>query len=433
MAQGNMQSNLDHRSGQPTRRDLVRGAFAVGAAAAASSIPSFVHAAGSDVLKVGLIGCGGRGTGAANNALNADPNIKLVALGDMFQDKLETSLLGLRQSQHKDRVDISPEHQFTGWDAYKGVIEVCDVVLLATPPHFRPMHLKAVVEAGKHVFCEKPVATDAPGLRSVIETAAKAKEKNISLVSGLCYRYDDAKIETMNRIHDGALGDTINLNVNYLTTGLWSNDRKPGWSDMEWQLRNWLYFTWLSGDHIVEQHIHSLDKMMWVMKDEPPAFAVGNGGRACRTQPAYGNVYDHFNTMYEWKNGVRCFASTRQWDNTFTDVSDWVYGTKGTANIMNHTITGENKWKRKASPKNMYDLEHIALFKSIRNNEPINNGDYMTKSTGVAIMGRMAAYTGLKVTYEQMLNSKENLSPPAYEFGPLQMAPLAVPGKTKIV
>ena len=418
---------------QPSRRDVVRGAAVAGAAVAAMSIPSFVHAASSDTLKVGLIGCGGRGTGAANNALNADSNIKLVAMGDMFKDKLETSLLGLRQSAHKDRVDVAPEHQFIGWDAYKGVIEMCDVVLLATPPHFRSIHLKAAVEAGKHIFCEKPVATDGPALRSVIETAAKAKEKNISLVSGLCYRYDEAKMETLKRIHGGGVGNIINLNVNYLTTGLWSNARKPEWSDMEWQLRNWLYFTWLSGDLIVEQHIHSLDKMMWVMGDEPPAFAVANGGRACRTQPAYGNVYDHFNTMYEWKNGVRCFASARQWDGTFTDVSDWVYGDKGVANIMNHTITGENAWKRKASPKNMYDLEHIAFFKSIRSGEPINNGDYMCKSTGVAIMGRMAAYTGTKVTFDQMLNSQENLAPPKYEFGPLEMAPIAVPGKTKVV
>ena len=430
MVNSNIESTSASGLNKPSRRDVVRGAAALGAAMA---IPSFVHAAGNDTLKVGLIGCGGRGTGAANNALNADPNLKIIALGDMFPDKLETSLLGLHQSQHKDRVEVSKEHQFTGWDAYKGVIELCDVVLLATPPHFRPMHLKAVIDAGKHVFCEKPVATDAPGLRSVIETAAKAKEKKLSLVSGLCYRYDEAKIETVKRIHDGGVGDIINLNVNYLTTGLWSNARKPEWSDMEWQLRNWLYYTWLSGDLITEQHIHSLDKMMWVMKDETPAFAVGNGGRACRTEAAYGNVYDHFNTMYEWSNGVRCFASARQWNGCFTDVSDWVYGNKGVANIMNHTITGENKWKRKASPKNMYDLEHIALYKSIQNNEPINNGDYMVKSTGVAIMGRMAAYTGTKVTYEQMMTSEENLAPMKYEFGPLEFAPIAVPGKTKLL
>ena len=427
MVNSNIESTSASGSNKPSRRDVVRGAAALGAAMA---IPSFVHAAGNDTLKVGLIGCGGRGTGAANNALNADPNLKIIALGDMFPDKLETSLLGLHQSQHKDRVEVSKEHQFTGWDAYKGVIELCDVVLLATPPHFRPMHLKAVIDAGKHVFCEKPVATDAPGLRSVIETAAKAKEKKLSLVSGLCYRYDDAKIETVKRIHDGGVGDIINLNVNYLTNGLWSNARKPEWSDMEWQLRNWLYFTWLSGDLITEQHIHSLDKMMWVMKDETPAFAVGNGGRACRTEAAYGNVYDHFNTIYEWKSGLRAFAAARQWDGADSDVSDWVFGTEGRANIQNHEITGKNPWKRKEG-KNMYDLEHVALFKSIRDNAPINNGDYMVKATGMALMGRMAAYTGKTITWEQALNSEENLAPAKYEFGPIEVAPIAVPGKTK--
>ena len=439
MAQHKMQNNGGVPSNGPTRRQIVRGAAVAGAAMAVGSIPSFVHAAGSDVLKVGLIGCGNRGSGAAMQALNADPNVKLIALGDMFKDKLDFSVANLMRGANDPaakafgRIDIPPQNQFVGWDAYKGVIALCDVVLLATPPHFRSIHLAAAVEAGKHVFCEKPVATDGPGLRSVIESCRKAKEKNLTLVSGLCYRYDDAKIDLVKRIHDGALGDIMTLQANYLTNGLWSSPRKPGWSDMEWQLRNWLYFTWLSGDLITEQHIHSLDKVMWVMGDEPPAFALGSGGRTQRTQPEFGNVYDHFSTIYEWKSGVRCFAHARQWETSYPEVSDWTYGTKGKTNLMQHQIWGENKWKGKASTKNMYDLEHIAMFKSIRNNEAINNGDYMVKSTTMAIMGRMAAYTGQKVTWAQVTESQENLAPAKYEFGDLPVAPIAVPGKTKVL
>jgi predicted dehydrogenase len=430
MAQQDAQVKLT--APMPTRRQIIQGAATVGAALAVSSIPSFVHAGSSDVIKVGLVGCGGRGGGAAANALNGDPNCKLVALADMFKDKLEATHSALMKSPNANRIEVPPEHQFVGWDAYKGVIETCDVVLLATPPHFRPIHLKAVVEAGKHVFCEKPVATDGPGLRSVMESAKLAKEKNISLVSGLCYRYDEGKMATVKRIHEGALGDISVIQTNYLTTGLWSNARKPDWSDMEWQLRNWLYFTWLSGDLITEQHIHSLDKVMWVMNDEPPASVVASGGRTVRTQAEYGNVYDHFNTMYEWKSGVRCFSAARQWVNCVTEVSDWVYGSKGKANVQTHQIWGENPFRGKAGP-NMYDLEHVALFKSIRDAKPINNGDYMVKSTCMAIMGRMAAYTGQKITWDQAMNSKEDLAPAEYEFGPLATPPIAVPGKTKQV
>ena len=419
---------------QPSRRDIIRGMATTGAAvAAAASFVPFVHAAETNNLKIGLIGCGGRGSGAAGNALGADPNITLWAMGDMFKDQLESSLENLHHKiTDKTRINVTPQRQFTGWDAYKGVIAECDVILLATPPFFRPMHLAAVLEAGKPCFCEKPVATDPTNLRLVMETARKFKEKNISLVSGLCYRYDQAKIEIVDKIRNGAVGDYLVLQTNYLTGDLWTRPRKPEWTDMEWQLRNWLYFTWLSGDMIVEQHIHSLDKIMWLMGDEPPMKVTANGGRTVRTQPEYGNIYDHFNTTYEWKNGVRCLASARQWVGCVSDTSDWVFGTKGKAELMQHQIWGANAWRRKASPQNMYDSEHVAFFKSIRNNEAINNGDYMCKSTGVAIMGRMAAYTGQTVTWDQCMNSSEDLRPAKLAFGPLETPAIAVPGKTKL-
>jgi len=423
----------------PSRRDFLRGSTAavVGAAMLSYAVPS-VHAAGSDELKVGLIGCGGRGSGAAVNALHGDQYAKLIAMADMFPDKLETSHKNLKGSDVGDRVQVADDHKFTGWDAYKGVIEKCEVVLLATPPFFRPMHLKAAIEAGKHVFCEKPVATDAPGLRSVMETCKLAKEKNLNLVSGLCYRYDQPKIEIIKKIQDGAIGRMIAMQTNYLTGGLWSNPRKPEWSDMEWQLRNWLYFTWLAGDHIAEQSIHSLDKCIWAKGDEPPVKVFASGGRSVRTQPEFGNVYDHFNTTYEWADGVKLFHGCRQYpapaNLVFSDVSDHVFGTEGTAHIQTHQITdkdGKIIWKHAAAPVSMYDAEHTAMFNAIRTGKPINNGTYMCQSTLMALMGRMSAYTGKLVTWDEALNSQEDLAPAKLEFGPIPVPLIAVPGTTK--
>ena len=429
----------DSTSGKTSRRDFLRGSTAavVGAAMASYAVPA-VHANGTDELKVGLIGCGGRGSGAAVNALHADPYAKLVAMADMFPDKLEASHKNLKASDVADRIQVADDHKFTGWDAYKAVIEKSDVVLLATPPFFRPMHLKAVIEAGKHCFCEKPVATDAPGLRSVIETARLAKEKNINLVSGLCYRYDQPKIEIIKKIHEGAIGRIVAMQTNYLTGGLWSNPRREGWSDMEWQLRNWLYFTWLSGDHIAEQSIHSIDKCIWARGDEPPVKVFASGGRTVRTGPEFGNVYDHFNTTYEWADGVKLFHGCRQYpappNIVYSDVSDHIFGTDGVAHIQTHKITdkdGKIVWKHDPAPVSMYDAEHTALFNAIRAGNAINNGTYMCQSTLMALMGRMSAYTGKEVTWEQALNSQENLAPEKLEFGSIPTPPVAAPGTTK--
>jgi len=432
-----------------SRRDFIKtSALVAGAAAAGSVLPvGGVYAAGSDVIKVGLIGCGGRGSGAALNALHGDPSAKLISMGDMFEDKLVASAERIRKEEPQ-RVDVPKNRQFVGWDAYKGVIQESDVVLLATPPHFRPLHLAAALEANKHVFCEKPVGVDVPSVKKVMELCKQAEQKKLCIVSGLCYRYDEAKREIVGKIHDGAIGDIVNLQGMYLTGGLWVAPRQPQWSDMEWQLRNWLYFTWLSGDHIVEQHIHTLDKMLWIMKDQPPMKVTGNGGRTQRTGAEYGHIYDHFDTIYEWNvndRPVRAYCQTRQWVNVDTDVSDWAFGTKGIADIMGLKITGENKWKRKEAKENMYDSEHKALFAAIRKGEPINNGDYMCKSTLMGIMGRMAAYTGKTIYWDKaaakadkkasaptLMENTEDLSPPKYEFGPLPVPPVAVPGKGKI-
>jgi predicted dehydrogenase len=440
----NQNANHKNVKAQPaaqghSRRDFLTttAAVAAGAAAASFAIPRMVHAAENNQLKVGLIGCGGRGSGAAMNALNADSNSKLHALGDAFPDQIDVAMGHFGKSEHAARIDVPKERQFSGLDCYKGVIDACDVVLLATPPHFRPMHLEAALNAGKHVFCEKPVAVDAPGVRKVMELAKVAQEKKLNLVSGLCYRYDAPKVELMKRVHDGQLGEIINLQVMYNTGPLWTRPRQAAWSDTEWQVRNWLYFYWLSGDHIVEQHIHSIDKALWAMKDVPPERAISSGGRINRVEPEFGNIYDHFNTVFEWKNGVKCFSSCRQWsdkpEKVATDISDWVYGTDGKTNVMDrfHRIIGKNAWRKSESPISMYDAEHMALFNAIRKGEVINNGDYMCKSTLMAIMGREAAYTGKIVTWDQIMASEKKLGPEKLAWAEMKVDPVAVPGTTK--
>jgi predicted dehydrogenase len=364
-------------------------------------------------------------------ALTADPNTKLIALADTFRDQLDSSLVNLKKSPVGDRVDVDEGHKFTGFDAYKGVIETCDVVLLATTPAFRPAHLRAAVEAGKHVFCEKPIAVDGPGLRSVLDTTKLAKDKNVNIVSGLCYRYQFAKRDTIKRIQDGALGEIIAMQTTYNTGSLWHKGNDPKWSETEYQVRNWLYFDWLSGDHINEQHIHSLDKIAWAMGDVYPAKATASGGRTVRTEAMYGNIYDHFNTVYEWENGVRCFSSCRQWGGAATDVSDFIFGTKGKSNIQDHWIdAGGSRWDHKPEgPDDMYQNEHNELFAAIRDGRTINNGEYMCNSTLMAIMGRVSAYSGQTVTRDQVLNSKLSLVPEKLEWSSHPANPIAVPGQ----
>jgi len=423
------------RETPPHRRDfLATSATLAGAGLLLPAVTPLVHAASGDTLKVGLVGCGGRGTGAAVQALKADSNVKLIAMGDAFGDRLQSSLkVLLKDDEIGKKIAVKPESCFVGFDAYKQVIDSgVDVVLLTSPPHFRAAHIKYAVEKGKHIFCEKPVAVDAPGVRSVLQSCREAKKKNLAVVSGLCYRYENSKRETMKRVHEGAVGDIVALHCCYNTAGLWKKARQPDWSDMEWQMRNWLYFTWLSGDHIVEQAIHSLDKMIWAMKDIPPARAIGLGGRQVRTSQDYGHIFDHHSVVYEWPSGVKMFHTCRQQDGTFKDVNDYVMGTLGTADVMRHTITGKHPWKHVKDPNDeMYQNEHNELFASIRAGQPINDGERMCQSTLLAIMGRMATYTGEQITWEKALNSKEDLSPPKYEFGPLPVPPVARPGVTK--
>ncbi len=429
-------------SDQSSRREFLKkstAAVVAGSVATNLSLSSSVYAAGSDVLRVGLVGCGGRGTGAASQALRADPNTKLVAMADAFSDRLEDSLKRLQIQQGiGERVAVDADHRFSGFDAYKGVIESCDVVLLATPPHFRPLHLRACIEAGKHVFCEKPVAVDAPGIRSVLETCKLAEEKNRSVVSGLCWRYDNGMRETFNRVHDGTAGELTALQCSYNASGVWDprKTREETSSEMEYQMRNWYYYTWLSGDFNVEQHVHSLDKVAWAMRDEVPVRASGSGGRQQRTDPKYGNIYDHFSIVYEYANGVKAFARCRHFKGCSNDVSDHFFGSKGRVDVFKHRIydyKGNEIWRFAGKKNNMYQTEHDELFASIRSAKPINNGHYMSMSSMLAILGRMVGYTGKTLTWEQAFHSTEDLTPPKYEWGRIEIPKVAMPGVTPFV
>lgn len=397
-----------------------------------------------DTLKVGLVGCGGRGTGAASQALSTSDNVVLTALADVFEDRVKNSLRRLKANKKFGaRVKVPDSACFSGLDGFQKVIDSdVDVVLLCTPPGFRPQHLKAAVEAGKHIFCEKPMATDAPGVRSVLESVAQAKAKNLALVAGFCWRYHPSRRAFYDVIHKGIMGDIRAIYATYLTgpvKRMPPADKRPaGMSDVEWQLRNWYNFTWLSGDGLVEQACHSVDKIAWAMKDVPPLKAVATGGRQIPNNE--GNIFDHIDVFYEYPNGIRAFMAQRQIAGCYGENSDYIMGADGVGTIGgwgDPVIKGRNQWHswQYSGPKgNMYQIEHDELFASIRNGKPINDGVWMAHSSLMAIMGRMAAYTGKAVTWEQALNSQLKLVPDNLTWEQeLPIRPLATPGQTKFI
>jgi myo-inositol 2-dehydrogenase/D-chiro-inositol 1-dehydrogenase len=416
-----------------TRRTFLKTSAAT--AATAALFTGAYAAGGTETLRVGLVGCGGRGTGAAKQALRADPNVKLVAMCDAFMDRLTDSLNGLKSSKEtRDiaaKIDVAPYRCFDGFDGYKKLLDCgVDVVLLCTPPGFRPLHLRAAIEAGKHVFCEKPVAVDPVGVRSVMESARLAREKGVSLCSGFCYRYDHAKRETVKRIHDGMIGDVAAMQITYLTSPLWWRGSDPKWTEMDYQMRNWYYFSWLSGDFLVEQHCHNFDKANWVLRGEAPVAAIGVGGRQVRTDPKYGNIYDHFSVTLEFPKGVKLFSTCRQMAGCSGDVNDHVIGTRGSAQLMKHSIaeSGGKHWEYQGDAKDMYQVEHDELFSGIRSGKLINDGESAAHSTLMALMAREAAYTGKRLTWKQMLTSQQNLAPKEYAWGDNPVSPVPMPG-----
>lgn len=424
---------------KPDRRTFLKttSATAGTVALAPALLTPAVHPGHQEMLKLGLVGCGGRGEGAVLNALNADPNVKLVAIGDTFRDRALTRQANfLKNEELASRATVSDDQVFDGFDSFKKVIDASDVVILATPPHFRPEHLAYAVEQNKHCFVEKPIAVDAPGVRSVQKTCQSAKEKGLSIVSGLCWRYDLGIQETMRKIlEEKAIGEIVSIESSYNSGTLWHRGDQEDWSRMEYQIRNWLYFNWLSGDHIVEQAIHSLDKTAWLMGDVPPVKAMALGGRQQRTDAKWGDIFDHFTVFYEYASGQRVYFTCRQQADTDQHTDELVLGTKGQAQVIKHRIKPHDgeKWRYRGPKPSMYVNEHVEFFKSIRSGQPINNGHYMCNSTMLAIMGRMAAYSGKTLTWEECINSEQRLGPKEYNWGDVPASPVAIPGVTKVL
>ena len=422
------------------RSFLMNTAASVSAASALTSLDlsTSAYAGGTDLIKVGLVGCGGRGTGAAEQALTADPNVKLVAMADVFADQIESSLSTLKGSPVGPRVEVANDQKYVGFDGYKGLIDNVDLVLLTTPPGFRSIHFAYAVEKGKNTFVEKTMAVDGPGLRKFLETARISKEKGLSAVNGFCWRYHTPRRETMKQVFDGAIGKIVAIETTYNSGGVWEprRTREECKSEMEYQLRNWYYHDWLSGDHIVEQAVHGIDTMGWAMGDNLPEKCWAVGGRQARTDAKYGNIWDHFSVVYEYPNNVRGYHHCRHWPNTPTQVKDFVLGTNGVADVFGNKIEGDNKWRFRNTENqefNMYQKEHDEMFAAIRAGKPINNAEQGGLSSLLAIMGRMAAYTGQVITPEMALQSEEALVPSSFTWGDAPQRPIPVPGITKFI
>jgi len=424
---------------ETSRRDFLKlSAAAAGVAAAGQlSIARSAHAAGSGTIKIGLVGCGGRGSGAAVNAMNAGKDVRLVAMADVFDDRLKGARERIKKEK-PEQVDVSDDRCFVGFDAYQKVLASgIDAVLLAPASHFLPMHFKAAVEAGKHVFCEKPHALDVPGLKLAMAACEEAKRKNLSVVSGLCWRYDLGVREAMKRIRDGAIGEIVAIQETYITQPYVLRERQPGWSEMYYQMQNWYHFNWLSGDQTAQQLIHSIDKASWALGDKPPLRAWGLGGRQVCVEPKYGDQFDHHAVVFEYESGVRVFGFCRDIPGCYNETSDVIFGTKGRAYLPDRPrIEGQTKWRYKGGPNKMYDNEHAELFDSIRSGKPINNGDYMFTSTMLGILAQMVCYSGQEITWEKAMQSTLSYSLPRYGFdaeppvkpGPDGMYPTAMPG-----
>ncbi len=446
---GNPKNDTAQPNPSTSRREFIKtsSVAALGGVLGANlGFPEKSFAANSETLKVGLIGCGGRGNGAAADALAADSNTALYAMGDIDAANIELGLREVAKSvTDQSRIQVPAERRFVGLDAYEKVIASgVDVVLLTTPPGFRPQHFQAAVAAGKHAFLEKPIATDVAGVRSVRAGAEEAKRKGLAVQSGFCWRANTSRIEFFKRLHDGAIGEVRSLYHTYLTGPVKpmrpASDRPAGMGDVEWQIRNWYNFVWLCGDGLVEQAIHSIDKMFWAMKDVPPLKCTAVGGR--QTPNYDGNIYDHIEVNYEWTNGVRGFMAQRQIAGCHSETKDYITGTKGIGLLGSRRgaeFTGETTWHYEGPETEsqmfgaMYRNEHVSFLRSIRAGKPINDGEHMCNSTLMAIMGRMAAYTGQEITWEQAMNSQERLVPEKPDWHmKLKVPPTAMPGVTKL-
>ncbi|HTU24949.1 MAG TPA: Gfo/Idh/MocA family oxidoreductase [Pirellulales bacterium] len=427
-----------------SRREFLKlsTASVVGSALAGSlSIARSAHAAGDDTIKIALIGCGGRGTGAANQALSTKGQVKLIAMADAFADRLQSSLQSLKNAKG-DQVDVPAERQFVGFDAYQKAIDAGpDLVVLATSPGFRSIHLEAAIKAGKHVFMEKPVAVDGAGVQQVLAATEEAKKKKLAIGVGLQRHHQAKYIETIKRLQDGAIGDLVYSRVYWNGAGVWVKPRVPGESEMTYQMRNWYYFNWLCGDHIVEQHIHNLDVINW-LTGKYPLEAKGMGGRQVRVAKEFGQIFDHHAVEFDYGDSTM-ISQCRHIPNCWDSVSEHVAGTKGTCDISGGRIMGENSWSYGSAKddRDPYQVEHDVLFESIRSGNPINEGEYGAKSSMTAILGRLATYSGKPVKWEEALRSRVIPADQKYSFDATPPVlpdengfyPVAIPGVTQVV
>ena len=407
-----------------------------------------VFAAENNTLKIALIGCGGRGTAAAGQALSTDGPVKLVAAADAFDDRLAGSIKSLKE-KHGDKVDVPADRQFFGFDGYKQAIALADVVILATPPGFRPAHFEEAIRQGKHVFMEKPVATDAPGVRRVLAAAEESKKKNLKVCVGLQRHYQQGYIETIKRLHDGAIGDIVAARAYWNGSTPWLKrraalEKEAGrkLTEMEYQMRNWYYFTWICGDHILEQHIHNIDVINWVMGGYPVR-AQGQGGCEVRKGLDYGEIFDHHFVEFEYANGARLSSQCRHIKDCWNSVTEHVVGTKGNATLSSFLIRakGEAEWAHREHDKDPYQVEHDVFFDAVRNNKPLNDAERGAKSTMTAILGRMATYSGQMIDWNEALASNVNLMPEKLAWDALPKSlpdanglyKLPVPGQTEVI
>jgi predicted dehydrogenase len=423
-----------------SRRDFVK----ISAAATLAALPVSAYVAGSGIIKVGIIGCGGRGEAAAMNAMNAGKDVHIVAMGDILLDRIQEKRTALKL-KYPDQVDVPDDHCFTGFESYKHVIAVSDVVIIANAAKFHSFYAKTAIEAGKHVFIEKPHAIDPVGIQRLKAAIELAKQKGLCLVSGLQSRYHPGYIETMQRVHDGAIGDIVAIQETWLRPPYVMYQRRPGMKEVEYQASNQYHFHWLSGDDVPQTLIHNLDRASWAQHNAAPISCYAMGGRSTLHGEIYGSTFDHNAVVYEFPKGVRVYAFCRTIDNCYEENSSLILGTKGRCDLLNLRITGETNWVSAGpkSKKDAYDLEHVALFEGIRSGKPVNNGDYMARSTQIGIMGQLSSYTGKQVTWDQFEKSDffypplpENVNmdmEPPVKPGPDGIYPVFTPGVTKLL
>ena len=412
-----------------TRRDFLKTSTVAASAAALASLElsRSAHAAGSDLLKVGMIGCGDRNGGAAVQALTADPGTRLVAMCDIFRDRINTKRDQIK-AQKADQVAVDDDHCFTGFEGYKHVIESSEVVLIANAAKFHPLHAMTAIQAGKHVFVEKPHGIDPRGVKLMQQACDLAKEMKLCIVSGLHSRFHTGYAETIKRIQDGAIGDVVSIEENFLRSPYGITERKPELTELQWQCSTQYHFRWLSGDDVPQSLVHNMDRASWVLGNAVAVKCHGLAGRSSMLEPIYGDVFDHHSVVYEFEKGVRVYALCRTTTGCYDEDSSLVFGTKGKASVKHCRIWGENNWRWQGEC-NAYQIEHDKLFAAIRSGEPLNCGQYMARSTMMTVMGQLSCYTGKEVTWEQ-INQSEFYYPPKPEDCRDDMAPPTRPDST---